>query len=242
MIVGEILVGEAERAFADLLTVVGIDEVPVDILDLSYGGDYLGLESKIGDLGVALGNTDKALVGGDPEAGQNGLGDYQLKIGVQLRIDEVVRGVTGDTLTDIVDVYVGADGERLGVARQYLNGVGLQSRHAGRYLVGLLGDGVIDIALEGEVGIEGRNAGAGAESRGDDAACACGKSRSRRAASAASGSTKTALCRLDYGGVDAVGRAACFGAQDIGLSDGEVIAEIGQIEVVFDGHCDGVPQ
>jgi hypothetical protein len=36
--------------------------------------------------------------------------------------------------------------------------------------------------------------------------------------------------------------AARFGAQDIGLSDGEVIAEIGQIEVVLDGHCDRVAQ
>ncbi len=100
LIVGEILVGEAERALADLLAVVGIHQVPVDILDLSHGGDDLCLESKVGDLGVALGNADIALVGGEAEAGQNGLGDLQREIGIQLGIDEVVRGVAGDTLAD----------------------------------------------------------------------------------------------------------------------------------------------
>ncbi len=69
LIVGEILVGEAERALTDLFTLVGVYEVPVNILDLSHGGDDLCLEGKVGDLGVALGNADKALVGGDSEAG-----------------------------------------------------------------------------------------------------------------------------------------------------------------------------
>ena len=170
LIVGESLVGEAERALIDLLALVGIDEVPVDVLDLGHGGDDLGLESKVGDLGVALGDADEALVGGDPEAGQKGLGRYALEIGIELGIDAVVRSVAGDTLAEIVDVEVGADGERLGEIRQDLNRVGLQNRHAGQELVGLLDDGVIDVALEGEEGIEGRNGGAGAEGRGDDAA------------------------------------------------------------------------
>jgi hypothetical protein len=44
--------------------------------------------------------------------------DDQLKVGIELRIDEVVRGIAGDTLAEIVDLDVRADGERLGVARQ----------------------------------------------------------------------------------------------------------------------------
>ena len=104
LIVGEILVGEAERALTDLLALVGIHEVPVDVLDLRHGGDDLGFESKVGDLGVALGDADIALVGGDAEAGQKGLGDLHLKIGIELGIDGVVRGVAGDTLAEIVDL------------------------------------------------------------------------------------------------------------------------------------------
>ena len=42
--------------------------------------------------------------------------------------------------------------------------------------------------------------------------------------------------------VDAVGRAARLGAQNIGLGDGKVIAEVGEIEIILDGHCDGVVQ
>ena len=102
LIVGEILVGEAERALTDLLVFVGIHEVPVNILDLGHGGDDLRFESKVGDLGVALGNADEALVGGDPEAGQKGLGDDHLKPGIQLGIDAVVWPVAGDTLAEIV--------------------------------------------------------------------------------------------------------------------------------------------
>ena len=101
---------------------------------------------------------------------------------------------------------------------------------------------MIDVALECEEGIEGRNGRSGAEGRRDDAAVAGGVSRPGRAAPAAGGSAKPALRGLDDGGVDAVGGAARFGAQNIGLRNGEVIAEVGQIEVVLDGQSDGVLQ
>ena len=118
--------------------VVGIHKIPVNILHLGDGGDHLCFEGKVGDLRVALGDADKALVGRDSETGQKGLRDNHLKIGIELRIDEVVGRVAGDALAEIVDRQVGADGERLGVIRQDLNGVVLQNRHAGRDLVGLL--------------------------------------------------------------------------------------------------------
>ena len=72
LIVGEILVGEAERALADLLALVCIHEIPVDILHLGHGGDDLGFESKVGDLGVALGNADKRSLVATPKPDRMG--------------------------------------------------------------------------------------------------------------------------------------------------------------------------
>ena len=50
LIIGERLVGETERTLIDLLVLVGIDQVPINILDLGHGGNDLCFESKICDL------------------------------------------------------------------------------------------------------------------------------------------------------------------------------------------------
>ena len=46
---------------------------------LSHRGDDLGFESEVGDLEVALGDADIALVGAEPKAGQEGLGDMHCR-------------------------------------------------------------------------------------------------------------------------------------------------------------------
>ena len=94
--------GEAQRTLADLFNFIGIHQVPVNIFDLGHSGDYLCFECKVGDLGVTLRNADKALVGSDTETGQQRLLDDHLKIGIELRIDDVVRRVLRNTLAKIV--------------------------------------------------------------------------------------------------------------------------------------------
>ena len=61
-------------------SVVGVHEIPVDILDLSHGGDDLRFESEVSDLEVALGDADVALIGGEPETGEQGLLNDHLKV------------------------------------------------------------------------------------------------------------------------------------------------------------------
>ena len=170
LIVGQSLVGEAQRSLLDLLVLIGIDEIPVDIFDLGDGGDDLLLKDEVGDLGVLFGDADPALVGGEAESGEQGLGDLHRKIRIQIGIDRVVRRVAGDTLAEVIDLYVGAEGKGLVVSRQNLMVLCFENRHADQKLVGLLGIGVIDVALEGQRGIEGRDIGSFSQGGGDNAA------------------------------------------------------------------------
>ena len=103
---------------------------------------------------------------------------------------------------------------------------------------------MIDVTVEGEVRIERRNAGTGAEGRSDDAAIARGGGPARTASSTRSGSgrAETTLRGLSDLGIDTVGSGTRFGALDIGLGDREVIAEVGQIEIVLNGYRDRVAQ
>ena len=71
-------------------SLIGIDQIPIDILHLGNGGDDLRFESQVGDLSVALGDADIALVGGEAEARQKRLRDVTAKLGIQLGIDGVV--------------------------------------------------------------------------------------------------------------------------------------------------------
>ena len=70
LIVGKSLVRESETLLADLLAFVGVDEVPINARHLCDRGDDLRFESEVGDLQIALGDADIALVGGDAKPGQ----------------------------------------------------------------------------------------------------------------------------------------------------------------------------
>ncbi len=103
-------------------------------------------------------------------------------------------------------------------------------------------DGVVHKAAEVEEGVKRGNGRAGAESGGNDAAGACGRIRRARGATAAPGGAKAARRGLGDGNVDAVCEASRLGALKVGLRDGEVVAEGGEREIIFEGQSDRVLQ
>ena len=81
---------------------------------LGDGGDDLLLKDEVGDLGIAFGDADVALVGGEAESGEQRLRDLHRKIRIQIGIDDVVRRVAGDALAEVIDLHIGAEGKGLG--------------------------------------------------------------------------------------------------------------------------------
>ena len=59
-IVGERLLRQGQRFLLHLHVLVGIDQVPINILDLIHRGDYLQTKSDIGDFAVVLGNANES--------------------------------------------------------------------------------------------------------------------------------------------------------------------------------------
>ena len=61
------LLRERKRLLIDLRLLVGADQVPINIFDLSDGGDHLIFESDVGDFLVVLRNAQIAQVGAEPK-------------------------------------------------------------------------------------------------------------------------------------------------------------------------------
>jgi len=79
------------------------------------------------------------------------------------------------TLAEVIDLHIRAEGKGLVVSRRTLMVLVPESGHADQKLVGLLDNGVIDVALEGQGGIERRDIRSSAEGGGDNAAGARGR-------------------------------------------------------------------
>ena len=93
--VGKRLLGKRQRFFFHALVLVGIDEIPVHVLDLIDGGDNLQAESHVGKFAVVFGDADEASVGRKSKTLQKMLSHSGLEAGVQggLRlVKEAVRG------------------------------------------------------------------------------------------------------------------------------------------------------
>ena len=235
--------GKGQRALLHLFVLIGVHQIPVDVLDLRDGGNHLRAKGQIGDLEILLRDVHVALVGGDAEAGEELLREDHLEVRVERRIDGFVRAVIGVALPFVIDGQARSHGKVLGVVCQSFDGVLLKGEDAIAKCVVLLGDVVIVEALEVHEGVEGGDGGAGAKRRGDDAARA-GSRRSRAGVAGAGAAAGEAALggRLHDCGIDAIHAAARPGARVVGFGDGEVIAEVGEIEVVFDRQSDGIVQ
>src|SRR5581483_4620973 len=125
-------------------------------------------------------------------------------------------------------------GEVLGVLRGVTNRVGLKQWNAHQKRVKFLCLGVVDLALNSEDGIEGLYLSSFAEGRLDETAGA-GCRSARRDDGTRRGRSGGAE-RAAHAGVHTEGDTAGFGAGEIGKGRWQVIAERGQIEIVFDGE------
>ena len=76
------LLGERQRLLVHPRLLIGADQIPVYVLDLSDGLDDLVLEGNVGDLLVVPGDTQIAQVGPEAESGKQLLleGDANLRI------------------------------------------------------------------------------------------------------------------------------------------------------------------
>ncbi len=184
---------------------------------------------------------DEALVAGKAESVQKRLAQLHLKGGIQFGIDCEIRAVVGGAETGVVDLQVGAERKVLLVQRLDLDVVYLIELDSDLRNVRLRGDGVLHIAEEAEEGVERGNGRAGAERGGDEAAVASGRTRGCGATTAPRGA-KAARRGRDDAGVDAEGVASSLGALKIGSRDGEVVAEGGEREIIFERQSDRVPQ
>ncbi len=60
LIVGERLFRQGQRFLLHLHVLVGVDQVPVNVLDLIHRGDHLQTKGDIGDLAVVLGDANES--------------------------------------------------------------------------------------------------------------------------------------------------------------------------------------
>ena len=95
LIVVESFVGIVQRALLDLSVLVGVDQVPVDILHLADRGNDLSLEAEVGKLQILLSDVDEALVGGKSKALQQRLVDREVETCSDLRAEDVEDAVRG---------------------------------------------------------------------------------------------------------------------------------------------------
>ena len=85
--VGQCLLRKRERFFFHSLVLVGIDEIPVHVLDLIDGSGNLQPESHVGKFAVVAGDADEASVGRKPKTLQKMLSYRGFESGVQYRAE-----------------------------------------------------------------------------------------------------------------------------------------------------------
>src|SRR5262249_22002759 len=79
----ERLLSEREGLLIDACLLVGAHQVPVDVLDLRDGRDYLILESNVGNFLVVSSDVEIAQIRTNAESGETFLLDLKTKSGVQ---------------------------------------------------------------------------------------------------------------------------------------------------------------
>ena len=77
-----VFVGEGERVLLHLHVLVGVDQIPVDVLDLVDGGDDLETKGDVGQFAVIFRDDDETLVGQEAETLQQVLSD----LGAEIRV------------------------------------------------------------------------------------------------------------------------------------------------------------
>src|ERR1700677_371226 len=162
LVVDQGLIGVFQRPGLHLHVLISVDQIPIQVFGVGYGGDDLLLKGEIGGLHVSFGNVDVALVAGKAESVQQRLLKVDLESGVQFGIDCKIRAVVGGAEAGVVDLQVGAERKVLLVLRLDLDVVYLIEFDADLGNVRLRGDGVLHIAAEDEEGGERVNGRAGA--------------------------------------------------------------------------------
>jgi len=79
------LVGERQRLFVDARLLIGVNKVPVDVLDLGDGRNDLVLEGNVGNLLVVFSNAKKPQVRPEAKPGEAVPDELSAVEGIQLR-------------------------------------------------------------------------------------------------------------------------------------------------------------
>ena len=94
--IGQRLLCVGESFLLHSYVFVGVDQIPIHILDLIDGGDDLQAEGDVGNFTIVLGDADEAHVGKGTEALQQVLRDPELEVRVYLGREQAFKTVGGN--------------------------------------------------------------------------------------------------------------------------------------------------
>src|SRR5450432_552904 len=239
-------VGQRLLLHADVF--VSEDQIPVHVLNLVDGGDYLQAESNVGNLAVIFGDANESSVGQRAKSLQQVLRDPKLKVRSELGSEQADGAVGGQVIIVKARGESGAPMKALRVGK--VGSVGVLSDDSARrraenaHRFGIV---LVELQRAGELGIEADDrrsyaerrvdqaigAGAGAACR-DRGAARAGADVTAEPANAAAGSV------LHDAGVDAENAGAGSGSQQIRFGDVQVVAGDVEVEIVLQRERDGV--
>src|SRR6185312_5928825 len=119
LIVAECFLRKGERFLLHAHIFKRVNQVPVKVLDLVHGGDYLQAKGYIGNFAIIFSNPDEASVGQKSETLQKFLGHAKLKIrsdGGTERAERIISGYVaiiesyeniGSSVKSLLIAYVG---------------------------------------------------------------------------------------------------------------------------------------
>src|SRR5208283_1729605 len=242
----ERFLGVGQRFLLHANVFVGVDQIPIYVLDLVNRGDHLQAEGHIGNFPVVFGDADETRIGQGTEALQKILRYAELEVG-RKRGAQKTGGIVGRKVRVVEGGrHRGAPLKSLRVAEISRVCVLRKNRdraeRAGGFRVVL-----VELQRARHLRIEAGNGRANAQSRTDQSvgarAGAAGRDggAARAGADGAAQSPDSAARRILHDpGVDAENGCAGLGPQQVGLGDVQVIARDVNIEIVLQGERDRV--